>query len=424
MVAQLTGIDEGRRRKGSDNSADESKFRVLLLSAHPVQYASPIFRRMTKHPSLDVTVAYCSLQGAERALDPDFGIEVKWDIPLLEGYRWVQLPNHALSRTEQSFLGLINPSVWKLIRAGKFDAVAIFTGYKPATFWIAALATKLSHSVLMFGTDSHNLNSRDGGNWKRFIKKFFWPRLFRIADLAIAPSSGTVALMRSLGLPDERIAMLPYVVDNERWLDEAKKVDRSAIRRAWNIPEDTPVVLFCAKLQPWKRPQDLLRAFAKANVPGAYLVYAGEGSMRKELEEEARTLGVDQRTRFLGFANQGALPGIYASCDLLVLPSEYDAFGVVVNEAMLCGHGVIVSDRVGAKYDLVREGETGFVFPCGDIDALAALLKKTLSSPELLRKLGESARKRMETWGPRDYVEAFLSAVERAKRSRNARGAK
>ncbi|HEV2289468.1 MAG TPA: glycosyltransferase family 4 protein [Candidatus Acidoferrales bacterium] len=400
------------------------RLRILLLCAHPVQYASPVFRRMAQHPSLDVTVAYCSLQGAERALDPDFGIEVAWDIPLLEGYRWVQLPNHAFSRSEQSFLGLMNPSVWKLIRKGKFDAAAIFTGYKPVTFWIAALAAKFSGSVLMFGTDSHNLNSRDGRNWKQFIKKMFWPRLFGMADLAIAPSSGTVALMHSLGLPDERIAMLPYVVDNERWIAEAKKVDRSAIRRAWNIPEDAPVVLFCAKLQPWKRPQDLLRAFAKANVPGAYLVYAGEGSIRRELEDEARALGVDDRTRFLGFANQGALPGIYTACNLLVLPSEYEPFGLVVNEAMLCGRGVIVSDRVGAKYDLVREGETGFVFLCGDIDALAALLTKTLGSPELLCKLGEAARKRMGTWGPNAYIEAFISAVERAKRLRAPRAAK
>ncbi len=399
------------------------RLRILLLCAHPVQYSAPVFRRMANYPSLDVTVAYCSLQGAERALDPDFGIEVAWDIPLLEGYRWVQLPNHALSRTEQSFFGLVNFSVWRFIRAGKFDAVAIFTGYKPATFWIAALAAKLSHSVLMFGTDAHNLKSQDGRNWKRAVKKFLWPGLFKMANVAIAPSSGTVALMHSLGLADERIAMLPYVVDNERWIAEAKKIDRSAIRRAWNIPEDAPVVLFCAKLKPWKRPQDLLRAFAKADVPGAYLVYAGEGSMRKQLEDEARALGMAQRTRFLGFANQGALPGIYASCDLLVLPSEYDAFGVVVNEAMLCGCGVIVSDRVGAKYDLVREGETGFVFPCGDVNALAALLTKTLGSPELLRKLGEAARKRMETWGPGAYVEAFINAVERAKHLRARRAA-
>jgi len=81
---------------------------------------------------------------------------------------------------------------------------------------------------------------------------------------------------------------------------------------------------------------------------------------------------------------------------------------------MLCGRPVIVSDRVGAKYDLVREGETGFVYPCGDIEALAQILREVLPDRERLRKMGEAARKRMETWSPRENVEAFVQAVEKA----------
>jgi glycosyltransferase involved in cell wall biosynthesis len=111
-------------------------------------------------------------------------------------------------------------------------------------------------------------------------------------------------------------------------------------------------------------------------------------------------LGVAHRVRFLGFVNQSRLPDVYRAADILVLPSEYEPFGVVVNEAMLCGRPVIVSDRVGAKYDLVREGETGFVYPCGDIEALAQILREVLPDRERLRKMGEAARKRMETWSP------------------------
>jgi glycosyltransferase involved in cell wall biosynthesis len=125
-------------------------------------------------------------------------------------------------------------------------------------------------------------------------------------------------------------------------------------------------------------------------------------------------LGVAHRVRFLGFVNQSRLPDVYQAADILVLPSEYEAFGVVVNETMLCGRPVIVSDRVGAKYDLIREGETGFVYPCGDIEALAQILREVLPDRERLRKMGEAARKRMETWSPRENVEAFVQAVENA----------
>lgn len=197
-------------------------------------------------------------------------------------------------------------------------------------------------------------------------------------------------------------------------MTQSDGVDRTEIRRNWGVPPDAVVVLFCAKLQPWKRPQDVLQAFAKDSVRGAYLIYVGEGPMRANLESEARALGIADRVRFLGFVNQSGLPSVYRSADVLVLPSEYDAFGVVVNEAMLCGCAAIVSDRVGARFDLVQEGETGFVFPAGDVGALSALLRQILGSPDRLKVLGTAARKRMETWSPHQNLEATIVALERA----------
>jgi glycosyltransferase involved in cell wall biosynthesis len=200
-------------------------------------------------------------------------------------------------------------------------------------------------------------------------------------------------------------------VDNDWWSERAATVERASVRRAWGVPEDAPVVLFCAKLQTWKRPLDLLRGFAASNVHGAHLVFAGEGPQRLELEAEARSLGLSDRVRFIGFANQTQLPEIYRASDLMVLPSEYEPFGVVVNEAMLCGCPVVVSDRVGAGYDLITSGENGFVFPFGDVQSLAAILKETLIAPDRLRVLGDSARRRMQSWAPSDNINAVAHAV-------------
>ena len=116
---------------------------MLLVSAHPVQYASPVFRQMAQHPKLDIQVAYCSLQGAEPGLDPDFGVEVKWDVPLLEGYPWVKVDNKSPWPGSGRFWGLFNPGLWKLVSAGGYDAVVVFTGYKCASFWITLVAAKL-----------------------------------------------------------------------------------------------------------------------------------------------------------------------------------------------------------------------------------------------------------------------------------------
>jgi len=392
----------------------KDRYRALFVASHPVQYASPMWRLMAQRPELEILVAYCSLEGAEAHIDPDFGVRVAWDIPLLDNYHWVQLKNVSPRPAIGGFFGLMNPGVWRLIRSGKFDAVVMFTGYVCATFWIATTAAKLSGIPILFGTDAHGLLPLDGRKWKVTVKKHLWPRLFRLADIVIAPSSGTVALMRTLKIPPDRVMLMPYVVHNEWWLEQAARVDRAAVRRNWNIPAEAPVVLFCAKLQPWKRPQDLLRAFASANVPGSYLVYTGDGPLKSDLEMEAKALGIADRTRFLGFVNQSGLPQVYCASDLLVLSSEYDAFGVVVNEAMLCGRAVIVSDRVGAKFDLIREGQTGFVYPCGDVDALANHLRRVLSDREALRQYGEAAKRRIAQWSPQAYVDSLIRGVEKA----------
>ena len=387
------------------------RFRVLAVATHPVQYQVPLFRRMAARADLDLRVAFCTLRGAQAAHDPEFGASVKWDVPLLDGYSWVEVLNRGSG--SETFWGLRNPGLWRLIRDGGFDAVLCYVGYGRATFWIAYLAAKTSGAAFLFGTDATTLTPIDRRMWKRSVKRLVWPMLFRLADQVSVPSTGGRDLMKSLGLPDGRVTLTPYVVDNDWWLAQAARVDRAAARASWGAAADDAVILFCAKLQVWKRPLDLLQAFAKAKIGKALLVFAGEGPLRGQLQDEAAALGVAERMRFLGFVNQTQLPSIYTGADLMVLPSLYEAFGVVVNEAMLCGCPVIVSDHVGAARDLITEGRTGFMYPCEDVEALAKLLERALGNREKLRELGLAARARMETWGPRENIEGTLEAISR-----------
>ncbi len=390
------------------------RYRVLLVATHPVQYAAPTFRLLAGDERFDPLVAYCSLDGAERALDPDFGVEIQWDIPLLDGYRWIHVPNISQRLGMGRFLGLFNPGLWRLARRGSFDAIVAYTSYRHASFWTLVVAAKTGGTALLFGTDAHTLEPRDHKNWKLQLKCRAWPWLFRLADVVTVPSSATSALMRSLGIPAERIVLTPYVVHNEWWLRQAGSVNRTATRAQWGIPPDGLVVLFSAKLQTWKRPLDLLLAFARANVANAYLVFAGDGALRAALEAEAKRLGIVGRVRFLGFLNQSQLPAVYCSADLLVLPSEYEPFGVVVNEAMLCGLPVVTSDQVGAARDLIVTGRTGFVYPVGDVESLAGTLRTILTDQTLLHVMGAAARERIQSWSPERNVDALLGAVETA----------
>lgn len=392
----------------------DRKYRLLIVASHPVQYASPIYRLMAQHPKLDILVAYCSLQGTEAGLDCGFGVKVKWDIPLLDGYLWIQIPNQSPQPRLGNFFGLINLDLWQKIRTGKFDAVVAYTGYAYVSFWIVVAAAKASGTALLFGTDAHELSPIGKSIWKGYLKKLLLSHIFGLADTVIVPSSGGVKFISSLGIPEQRIQLTPFVVNNEWWSAQAKQVNRPAVRQQWNIPEDALVILFCAKLQPWKRPQDVLQAFAKAKVLDSYLVFAGEGPLRQDLQRESKHLGVADQVRFLGFVNQSQLPSIYRCADLFVFASEHEPFGVVVNEAMLCGCPVVVSDRVGARYDLVDHGKTGLIYPCGDVDGLAKILQTVLVDPQQLKNMGDAAAERMKSWSPHQNVESLVHAVEKS----------
>ena len=253
------------------------------------------------------------------------------------------------------------------------------------------------------------------------IKRLILPRVFALAGGVLVSSTGGFDYVKSLGVEESRIFLGGSVVDNKWWTGRASQVDRAEVRRSWNIPFDAPVVLYCAKLQPWKRPTDLLEAFVRADVAGSYLVIAGDGPIRAALEARARDTKIEDRVRFLGFVNQTGLPRVYVAADLMVLPSDYEPFGVVVNEAMLCGCPVVVSDHVGAKYDLVREGETGYVFPCGDSDALANILRNLLNDRAKLREMGRAAVERMKTWTPEYNIEMWVAAIENAVKTTKVR---
>ena len=403
----------------------ERRFKVLAVASHPVQYMAPLFRRMANEPELELQVAYCSLRGAAQAgYDADFQTAVQWDVPLLNGYSWIEVANQGSGK--ESFWGLNNPGLRDVIGQGQFDAVLCYLGYVRASFWIARRAARSSGAAFLFGTDAHSLAPRDAKRWKAGLKRAFWPWLFRQADQIFVPSSGTFELIRSLGIPAERITLTPYAVNNEWWKAESAKANRDTVRAAWGVSPQQPVILFCAKLAPWKRPMDLLRAFAQAQaeLSGAQLIFAGDGALRRELEKESARLEVQQRVRFLGFVNQSQLPALYTAADLLVLPSEYEPFAVVVNEAMCCGCPVMVSDRVGAARDLVAPVRAEFVFRTGDVAALARALQIAFADRQKLRETAQRGWDQVETHSPEKTVTGTVEAVRKAVERVAARGKK
>ena len=388
--------------------------RVLVVSPHPVQYAAPMYRRMQEDPRIDLTVAYRSMRGAEAQIDPDFGVEVQWDVPLLDGYRWVRL------RGADGVRITSDPSLWSLITHGDFDAV-VYYGYRERAFLIARLATWLRGSALLLSNEAASFTLQQGTPWKASIKRRVLPLVFRLANGVMASSSRAATFLHSIGVRADQVFLVPYTVDVDAFRAARVTGERRAkIRRSWGADDSSLVVLLAAKLVPWKRPMDSLEAVAP--IDEAHLVIAGDGPLRASIEQRVEQLAMHDRVTMLGFVNQSQMPEVYSSADVLLLPSEYDGFGLVVAEAEASGIPVIATDAVGATDDLIEDGVSGSVVHVGDVASMSRAIEE-LVSRERRRAVSEAAEAMIARWTPKQHIEAFLHACETVHRAGGGRAA-
>jgi glycosyltransferase involved in cell wall biosynthesis len=208
--------------------------------------------------------------------------------------------------------------------------------------------------------------------------------------------------------------LLPWAVDNERFASAASLApgERDAMRANLGITSEQIVFVFSAKLVPRKDPMTLLRAYAQMrHRDRAAVLFLGDGELRPSLENFARENDLSS-VHFAGFINQTELPKYYAIGDVFVLPSLIEPRGAVINEAMVCGLPVVVTDRCGSIGDIVLEGDNALIYPAGNAVALAETLDKLVSDNALRTKMGQRSREIIATWDFARGVEGVRRMLE------------
>lgn len=353
------------------------KKRIAAVVSHPIQYHAPFFARLASEPDIDLTVYYSWDFGIKPTHDPEFKVDVKWDIPVLEGYKSVFLKNISPQPGATSFWGEINPGiVWALIE-NHYDAVIVY-GWNFATSWFAFLGAALSGTPFFIRGENPWSQETGKSSGKRTLKKIILGALFSLSAGAFYIGKENKKFYEHYGMPEAKLFSMPYMTDNARFEKAAAELRprKAELKEKLGLPPESFVILTAGKLIPKKRPLDLLRAYEKAAINNKALVYMGEGPLRDKVEEEAREKNISN-VIITGFKNQLEMPEVYAAADVFVLPSEAgETWGLVVNEAMCFGVPVIVSDMVGSGPDLVHAGVNGFVFRTGDNAALSRYLEE------------------------------------------------
>ena len=382
-------------------------YKLGILSTHPIQYHSPLYRELASRPGFDLTVYYAHRATAANQAAAGFGVEFEWDVPLLDGYRSEFLPNLAAEPGSSSYRGCDTPAISAEIAGQRFDAFLVH-GWYTKSYRQAMRACWRTGTPLMVRGDSTLLMQ---ASWLRRVAKWvshrrFIPRF----DAYLVVGQRAREYLLAYGADPDRMVSCPHFVDNERFAHAAAeaRVYRDAKRRGWGLELDTTVVLFCGKLISLKRVSDFVRAVGATGRRMAGLV-VGDGPQRAEIESLISRLQAN--VSVAGFLNQSQIPVAYAVADALVLPSESETWGLVVNEAMACGLPAVVSDQVGCAPDLVLPGQTGFVYPMGDVAALSRSLSE-LAEPGVAAKLGEAARRRVAEYSVSAAVDGVCQAVE------------
>jgi glycosyltransferase involved in cell wall biosynthesis len=395
------------------------KVRLAYVVSHPIQYQAPLLRRIAQEPDIDLTVLFGSDFSVRGYKDEGFGVEVEWDTPLLEGYRYEFLPR-LRDTGGVSPVSPISRGIYKRLRTADgspaFDALWVH-GYASINALQAILAANALGIPVLLRAESW-LADRSRSPLKLLAKSLFFSDLRPLISATLPIGSANARYWRHyLGHAMPQFLM-PYAVDNAFFARRAQEAaaGEEQLRSELGIDPGHPVILFASKLQQRKHCDHLVEAYAAllrdhdSSGYKPYLVIVGDGEERANLEARCRDLGLTN-VRFAGFQNQSVLPRYFHLADVFVLPSRHEPWGLIVNEAMAAGCPVIVSSDVGSGPDLVTNGVEGYSYPVGDILALTSALSRVLASPETASAMGEAAQQRIAGWSFEEDVQGLRHAL-------------
>ncbi len=212
------------------------------------------------------------------------------------------------------------------------------------------------------------------------------------------------------GIPEERNFIRPMSVSADRILSVYNDLSsKEKLKEKYGIA-GKKTFLFVGRLEEVKSVDLLIDTFAEIKKKeDIALLIVGDGSLKEQLEAQAKSLGVSD-IHFEGYQVFPTLIDYYKAADVFVLPSQFEPWGLVVNEAMTCGMPVILSSKVGCRLDLVEEGENGFIFESGNKEALVETMQKILQAD--LNVMGEKSKRKMQTWNFGVYLPKFQAKME------------
>ncbi len=348
-------------------------------------------------------------------------------------FRPVVLTLHPGGPLERDFKEVPDTEVISLDRKGKYDPICLFKVLAilrrkkvdvvqpfltPATLF-GLLPALLCRTPVKIVTERAGPGNRNAGlGYRLYLKVEDF--LSRFADCAVPNSQAGREYLIHRGIKPSRIKVIYNGLNLDRLTTDEEGVEQ--VRQRLDLPPDGKVVGMMARLFPVKNHAIFLQAAALINqvIPDTRFALLGDGPLRSHLEDMSRELGLASRVTFFG--EQRDVVSYLSAFDIAALTSETEGCSNALLEAMALGKPVVATN-VGGNRELVRHGETGFLVPRGNPEALAEAIIALLQDPEAALAMGQRAKERVVTqFGLERMVHEYQSLYEETLRVKASRG--
>ena len=363
------------------------KKKLAIVTTHPIQYQSPLFKEIANSNKFQLDVYFASKHGYQsKYIDKDFKKKFNWNINLLSGYNYF-FSAKADQNVNSFFLSFndLNKTLFK----NKYTAILLF-GWSNIFYIKTFFLAKLHKIPIILRVEN---NFEEEINYlKKKIKYLVLYFFFKYIDYFLYIGFLNKKFYQDLGVDKKKLYFAPYAVDNNFFFNKEKS--NIVINKKYK----KKIILFVGKFIERKNTQEFLNLAAVFNNDNRFnFLMVGDGHQINLCNQFIKNHKLSN-IRIVGFKNQQELKNIYKKSFLLIVPSKYETWGLVINEAMASGLPVICSRNCSSSSDLIINGKTGYAYNLGDIKRVKKIIIKLAKSKKKYLYIVKNIKKHIKNF--------------------------
>ena len=362
----------------------DKKYKIALLDDMLPPYRLPLYEYLnTANPSIKLEIILSSLKQNDRSWSIDKN-NLSSPIHILDGF-YINIKTK-FSRMGNYHLH-INFSILKLLSKKKYDAV-IISGYSSLTHQISIIVCKILRIPVILWYRSFSESS----SFLRKILNIYLYRLIKMASYYVVPGAKSESYLANVGISKNKISKIANTVDNNYFDTQySKMLNNKKLKVKKRI-----TILFVGRLMESKGVWELLNAMTQINsiysTNKVELKIVGDGTLSKQLKSWVSKHDLIN-IHFLGHLDKEDLCHEYFNTDIFVLPSHYEPWGLVVNEAMIFHLPIIATNTIGAADEIIFNDKNGYLIEPKNSNLLASKLKSLIDDKSKRISMGENSAK-------------------------------